>query len=477
MLIRNLRKCNKIWFSSVSKKLRLLHQRTLILKENYEFLASRLNIFTFTALGVGLVISGNYFGWNLGLEKAGYWGFLMVYVPVVMMYWFFSMAYAEMACAIPRAGGGFEYVQTAFGPRLGFVCGFFQLMEFVLAAPAIALGIAHFLHFYFPVFSETLWGLLLFGAFTFINWLGVRISAAVEVGITLLALAGLMLFYGYVAGCMTVTTKVLESSPGRPADFLAAIPYVIWFFLAIEGLGNLAEDVADPTRNIRRGFQWALSVLTLISFFTLHTVVMAGGVEAAIRLPGREDLSDAPLLNVLAHQSSPLIMQYLFTAFGLVGLAASFNGLILAASKLLRDFALRGFAPGFLSFQHAKTGVARPALIFNTTVGLVAVLTGRSGDMITLSAFGAVGLYLTSMLAFIWLRKRQPEMPRPFVFRPGIPAVFFVIGVVILALAGMMWSFPYHFLIFLIAGTVFYFLNSYLKTQTISDPKSKMSIP
>lgn len=438
-------------------------------------MAARLNLFTFTALGIGLVISGNYFGWNLGLEKAGYGGFLIVYLPVVVMYWFFAMAYAEMACAIPRAGGGFEYVWMAFGPRLGFVCGFFQIVEFVLAAPAIALGMAHFLHYYYPYFSETAWSLVLFAIFTLINWLGVRISAAVEVFITLLALAGLFIFYGYVTVTASVSREVFSFSMVRPVDFLSAIPFVIWFFLAIEGLGNLAEDVADPAQNIRRGFRGALAILTMVSLFTLHSVLMAGGVEAALRLPGREDLSDAPLLNVLAHRNSPVFMQYLFTTFGLVGLAASFNGLLLAASKLLRDFAFRGFAPGILGLQNARTGVARPALIFNTALGLVAVLTGRSGDMITLSAFGAVGLYLTSMLAFIRLRRVQPNLLRPFVFRPGIPAVWYVIGVVILAMAGMVWTFPYHFLIVFLAGLVFYFAAPALTLKSHNLSHSSLS--
>lgn len=436
----------------------------------------RLSLFAFTVLGVGLVISGNYFGWNLGLEKAGYLGFLMVYVPVVVMYWFFALAYAEMSCAMPRAGGGFEYVNAAFGPRLGFVCGFFQLVEFVLAAPAIALGMAHFLHYYFPVLSETGWGLVLFGLFTGINWLGIRVSAMVEVGITLLALAGLLLFYVYAAGNVRTLSDVYSFSSAGPAEYLTAIPFVIWFFLAIEGLGNLAEDVRNPGRNIRRGFQWALAILTVVSLFTLHTVVLSAGVEAAIRLPGREELSDAPLLNVLAHLNSPVAVQYFFTVFGLVGLAASFNGLILAASKLLRDFADVGFAPAFLGWQHTATGVARPALLFNTVLGLVAVLSGRSGDMITLSAFGALGLYLTSMFAFIRLRMRQPALPRPFVFRAGIPAVLFVILVVILAMAGMAWSFPVHFLIILLAGLVFYTVAPSFSRKVVQSPSLNISI-
>jgi ethanolamine permease len=92
-------------------------------------------------LGVGYVISGMYFGWNLGLPEGGPYGMLLATAVVTVLYVTFVLGYAELACALPRAGGVFVYTSRAFGPHVGFVAGIAQLVEYALAPPAIALAI------------------------------------------------------------------------------------------------------------------------------------------------------------------------------------------------------------------------------------------------------------------------------------------------------------------------------------------------
>ena len=74
-------------------------------------------------LGVGYVISGMYFGWNLGLEKGGTLGFAIATFFIVLMYLAFTFSYTELACSIPKAGGAFDYAHRAFGKNLGFLAG------------------------------------------------------------------------------------------------------------------------------------------------------------------------------------------------------------------------------------------------------------------------------------------------------------------------------------------------------------------
>jgi ethanolamine permease len=93
-------------------------------------------------LGVGYVISGEYFGWNLGLPLGGTYGMLGATLLVTVLYVAFILSYAELACAIPRAGGAFVYAEHAFGPFVGFLTGLAQVIEFVFAPPAIAMAIA-----------------------------------------------------------------------------------------------------------------------------------------------------------------------------------------------------------------------------------------------------------------------------------------------------------------------------------------------
>src|SRR3954468_15575132 len=108
---------------------------------NTNGLRKSLTPFMLWGLGVGYVISGMYFGWNLGLEKGGTAGMALATVIITIMYICFTFSYAELACAIPRAGGIFDYANKAFNPELGFIAGIAQTIEFIFAPPAIAFAI------------------------------------------------------------------------------------------------------------------------------------------------------------------------------------------------------------------------------------------------------------------------------------------------------------------------------------------------
>src|SRR6187402_1830319 len=104
-------------------------------------------------LGVGYVISGMYFGWNLGLKEGGTLGMAIATFFVMVMYTAFSFSYSELTCAMPKAGGAFHYANKTLGTDWGFIAGLVQVIEFVFAPPAIALGIGAYFHLLFPSVS------------------------------------------------------------------------------------------------------------------------------------------------------------------------------------------------------------------------------------------------------------------------------------------------------------------------------------
>lgn len=86
-------------------------------------------------LAVGLVISGEYFGWSYGWAQAGTLGFLVTTLVVAVMYTSFIFSFTELTTAIPDAGGPFAYARRAFGPLGGAIAGWATLIEFVFAPP------------------------------------------------------------------------------------------------------------------------------------------------------------------------------------------------------------------------------------------------------------------------------------------------------------------------------------------------------
>src|SRR3954471_7994394 len=102
------------------------------------------------AIGVGLVISGEYFGWNYGWGVAGTIGMLIATLVITIMYTTFIFSYTELTSAIPHAGGAFAYAYRAMGPFGGLIAGFATLIDFLLATPAIAFSLGAYLHFLHP---------------------------------------------------------------------------------------------------------------------------------------------------------------------------------------------------------------------------------------------------------------------------------------------------------------------------------------
>lgn len=150
-------------------------------------------------IAVGLVISGEYFGWSYGWATAGTLGFLVTSLLVAVMYLCFIFSFTELTTAIPHAGGPYAYVSRAFGPWAGWMAGCATLIEFIFAPPAIALSIGAYLHVQFPWLPVRLTAIAAYLVFMGLNMLGVSIAASFELVVTLLAIAELLVFMGVVA--------------------------------------------------------------------------------------------------------------------------------------------------------------------------------------------------------------------------------------------------------------------------------------
>ena len=151
-------------------------------------------------IAVGLVISGEYFGWSYGWAQAGTLGFLVTTVFIALMYTTFIFSYTELTTAIPHAGGPFAYSYRAFGPLGGYLAGFATLVEFVFAPPAIALAIGAYLNVQFPALSARSAAVAAYFVFMALNIVGVTIAATFELVVTILAIGELLVFMGVVAG-------------------------------------------------------------------------------------------------------------------------------------------------------------------------------------------------------------------------------------------------------------------------------------
>ena len=381
-------------------------------------------------LGVGYVISGMYFGWNLGLEKGGTLGLAVATFFIIIMYVTFTFSYCELASAIPKAGGAFDYAKRALGPNWGFIAGMAQNIEFIFAPPAIAFAIGAYFNLFFPQIPIIYIAIFSYILFTGLNIYGVKAAAMFELFITVFAVGELLLFAGITIPHIEMANLKQNALPNGWSGMFAAIPFAIWFFLGIEGVANVAEETIKPQKTILIGFGSAIATLVLLCILTFVSSTGVAGWEAIVyKADGTASDSPLPLaLGKVVGESNALY--HLLIAIGLFGLVASFHGLILAAGRASFEFGRVNYAPSILGKVHPRFKTPANALILNMLIGIGALLTGRTAEIITISVFGAITLYIISMITVVVLRKKEPGLQRPFrvPFYPAFPIIALTIA-------------------------------------------------
>lgn len=388
------------------------------------------------AIAVGLVISGDYFGWNYGLEKGGPLGLMIATAIITTMYVCFIFGYTELATAIPHSGGPYAFARRALGPIAGYVAGFATVVEFVFAPPAIARAIGAYVHFRVPSLSVNAVAIGAFVVFGIVNVLGVGVAATFELVVTAIATFELLLFFS-LTGPHVSTARLFEDPlPHGVAGVFAALPFAIWFYLGMEGVAMSAEETLNPKRDIPKGY--VAGILTLVVLAT-GTLTCTSGV-----LSWRELVKDdSPLPKALAEVlSAGHPMTHLLVYLGLLGLVASFHGIMMGYSRQVFALAREAYLPRFLSWVHPRLRTPVWAVIVPGVLGAGMVLTERTDELITLSVLGAVVVYGVSTVSLFVLRKKEPGLDRPFV-TPAYPLFPIVaLGIAVVAFLAVAASAP-----------------------------------
>jgi ethanolamine permease len=393
-------------------------------------------------IAVGLVISGEYFGWSYGWAQAGTLGFMVTTVLIALMYTTFIFSFTELTTAIPHAGGPFAYGYRAFGPIGGYIAGFATLIEFLFAPPAIALAIGAYLNVQFPQLDPRIAAVGAYALFMTLNIAGVTIAATFELVVTILAIIELLIFMGVVSGGFAWAHFAFHGWAGadRPSGaavggIFAAIPFAIWFFLAIEGAAMAAEEAREPARTIPRAY--IAGILTLVAL-AFGTMIFAGAVGDWTVLANINDPLPQAMKIVVGANSGWL---HLLVWIGLLGLIASFHGIIIGYSRQIFALARAGLLPKVLARVHPRWRTPHVAILAGGVIGIAAIYSDKlvtiagqplTASIVTMSALGAIVMYITSLLGLMRLRLREPHLVRPFrvPLYPLFPIVALAIAIV-----------------------------------------------
>ncbi|WPV66211.1 ethanolamine permease [Chitinophaga sp. LS1] len=399
------------------------------------------------AIGVGLVISGEYFGWNYGWGVAGTIGFLIATLVITLLYITFIFSFTELTTSIPQAGGPFTYTHRAMGPIGGLIAGYATAVEFLLATPAIALALGNYLHFLHPALPVLGSGVAFYILLTVVNLLGIKESALFSLIITLLAVVELLIYLGIVGPHFKTSNFLHDAMPFGWRGVFNALPFAIWLYVCIEGIAMVAEEVKDPHRNIPKGYISAILTLMLLA---IAVMVFTGGITdwkslSAIDYPLPEAIGV-----VLGKQNG---ITKLFAGIGLFGLIASFNGIIISYSRQLFALGRAGYLPAFMSTLSPRRKAPYISLVIGGLLGVFALYMGKTDQLVILSVMGALVMYILSMISLFILRDKEPALERPYKapLYPWFPGIALFLSIV--SLVAIIYTYPMLSLIFF-AGLV-----------------------
>ncbi len=266
-------------------------------------------VWSLWALGVGAVISGEFYGWNFGLGTGGFGGLAIAGVLMAVMYYGLVYSIAEMSPALPHTGGAYSFARSAMGPWGGFLTGLAENMEYVIT-PAVVVGAIGLLMKeittgLFDVTGNPWWNSLPFWwavfyiIFVGINVIGIEATMRFTVTITLLSIAVLVFFFiaAIFSGKLdfSLWTNIGKDGgeiaggggswlPFGLSGVFKSLPFAIWFFLAIEEVPLAAEESMDPRRDVPKGSVWAMHTLLIAAILTLViNTALPGGPPASTK--------------------------------------------------------------------------------------------------------------------------------------------------------------------------------------------------
>ena len=430
--------------------------RALILPEEIQYirdhvLKKRLGVIHIWALGVGAVITGEYFGWNFGLPVGGPVGVLIASLIVCVLYLAWVLALSELSVSMPFAGGPMAYGRRAVGKWFGFLMGWSMFLECLFATFGTAVATGGYLAFLLnpahpnPVTTTTCaiaCALVFFG----IQYWGVKEQAVIMLWLTYAAIAALVCFW--IAAAPGVSWDRVFTTPLLPFGWsgaLGAVPYALWWLVIIETVALASEEAHAPQISIPRGM--VLAQITLVALVMFTWFFASGAAPFA-----ETGAVDYPLPLVLRRVWGDGWFLTLFSTLAVAGMVVSYNGMLYATSRQSFSLGRAGYLPHALGSVHPRTRTPHVSLVVWTLATIAFVLFAHfyqkaTAAAILISTLTAVVWYVLAMICLLLLRRIEPHMDRPYrvpvyPFLPIFVAVLSVIAAVLYGWANVQIVLP-----------------------------------
>jgi amino acid transporter len=384
-----------------------------------------------------------------------------------------GLTYAELASAMPVAGGEHVYSKRAMGSTISFICTWSILFGYVSVISFEAVALPTVLEYLFPNLNHGyLWTILdwdvhftwviigIIGALlvTLINVFGVKAAAKLQLLVTsMILISGFILFFGAAKNGQLTNIQPLISN--QMSGFLSVLVMVPFMFVGFDVIPQAAQEINIPFKKI--GQTILISIVMAILWYVLIILAVSLGINQQAISNSELPAADAAKLLFSSNAMGNLIV-----VAGIGGLLTSWNAFLIGGSRAIFAMSEMGQLPKFLSDLHPRYNTPYKAILLIGALSMIAPFFGRPALLWLVNA-GGLGIslaYILVTLSFLVLRYREPNMNRPFKVRywrvVGFVAFFLSLGLAGLYFPGspaaLLWPYEWSIIfIWIILGLIF----------------------
>jgi len=361
------------------------------------------------ALGVGIVLVGEYMGWNFSVGKGGAYGSLIACWFIGLLYTCVAMIDSEVTSTVAAAGGQYAQAKHIIGPLMAFNVGLYLVLAYTMLEAADALVAGDLLAIVAGQFGHAdldpkPFVVLTIAFLAWLNYRGVFMTLTVNFIITAVAFFALVIMFFWTQpwnpGAVLLHEKLLTELPYGWIGVIAALQFGMWYYLGIEGTCQAAEEVRSAGRSIPLGTMSGMITLLIAATITWY---MASGLlpweylgQAGVPMYDAAQMTDSTFLMVL------LFVGTIFSAI------ASANGCINDASRSWFSMGRDRYLPIWFAAVHPRYRTPYRSIIFLIPVAVSFGFTGLLDQVITFSILSGLLGYTFMSLNMIKFRKSWP---------------------------------------------------------------------
>lgn len=421
-------------------------------------LKRQLSLFDSTMIMVGIILGSGIF------LTTGIMATSLPSASMILLVWIIgglltlagALTYAELGAAMPEAGGQYVYLKKAYGPLFGFLFGWILFLVYMSGGIAgLAVAFAEYTGFFFPglslqhilfthklnilgfstTFTLSAGKLVGVGAIlvlSFMNLIGTKFGKGIQNVLTVIKIGALLaiVILGFTIGKGQAVDFSFNpagiSVTAIISGFAVALIAVAWAFDGWNNITFVAGEIKNPQRDIPRALIWGTIITTviyaLVNYIYLYALPIA-------KMAGEVRIAEKATTVLFGGTTAAVI-----SAAVVISTFGSLNGSILAGPRVYYAMARDGFFFKRVAAIHPKYGTPAFSIVVQAVWSIILTLTGTFEQLLTYVIFVAIIFWITAAFSVFTLRKKFPDMPRPYKTwgYPVVPALFIIASMGIL---------------------------------------------